>query len=379
MMYTKINIVWLLISVFSITCCNNEPTIDIPKEKIRMNIAGKSIEISLAISAKSQETYVRKWRDIETEFIFKIGGLADTTFYLPTKVKTDTYNNIYVLDMEKNCVNKFNKNGKFIKKFGRKGRGPGEFVSPFRFDISHSGKLVILDPNLNKCEIFEKNNISSVKCRFTPTDVCFIGEDDIAILQLTSVIDNSIIRKFNIKTGKTNEYQNVIQTQKLGDITFGALPFLQGSIISYNYNKIVYVPRYMNFFINYSDMGEIEQGIKTIDETNLPNIKQKTFKLTEFRLPVEFLSAIDATIVDNLLLIWSAQKTIEMKKPVIDFYDIEEGNYLYSIELENSIANVRVSEIHFTSENYFMLNEKSELEVYRYSINGDAYEKDSDI
>jgi hypothetical protein len=67
----------------------------------------------------------------------------------PRQLKCDVNGNIYVLDNKSSCIFKFDKNGLFIKKAGRKGQGPGEFNNPYCFYVNN--KYVLVIDNSNYC------------------------------------------------------------------------------------------------------------------------------------------------------------------------------------------------------------------------------------
>lgn len=54
---------------------------------------------------------------------------------------------IYALDLKENHIKIFNKNGKYIKTFGRKGQGPGEMVRPKRLSLSNQNEVILVDIN----------------------------------------------------------------------------------------------------------------------------------------------------------------------------------------------------------------------------------------
>ncbi len=122
-------------------------------EKIDVKMGAKIEKISLNYKVYPQLKAERNFIDIQTKRLFKIGGIDDTIFYAATIIRSDNSGNVYVLDMGGCSVNKFNNEGELIRMYGRKGRGPREFISPFRIDILNNGKLLVLDINLRKCEI----------------------------------------------------------------------------------------------------------------------------------------------------------------------------------------------------------------------------------
>ncbi|MCP4216755.1 MAG: hypothetical protein GY765_19040 [bacterium] len=75
-----------------------------------------------------------------------IGGGENGGFilYSAHAVAVDTSKNIYVLDGKGHRLVKFNWQGKFLKQFGQKGRGPKDLLSPRAVSI-HESKLYIDD------------------------------------------------------------------------------------------------------------------------------------------------------------------------------------------------------------------------------------------
>lgn len=58
----------------------------------------------------------------------------------------DAEGSIYILDQREGRVRIFDKNGRPVKSFGKKGQGPGEFQVPIFLEISPSGRLLCFDP-----------------------------------------------------------------------------------------------------------------------------------------------------------------------------------------------------------------------------------------
>jgi hypothetical protein len=60
-------------------------------------------------------------------------------------VQVDDQENIYVLDWKDISIKIFDKTGKHLRTFGKKGQGPGEIQTPTRMLLTPGGKLAILD------------------------------------------------------------------------------------------------------------------------------------------------------------------------------------------------------------------------------------------
>jgi hypothetical protein len=69
------------------------------------------------------------------------------------QILLDEEENIYVLDPKDANIKIFDKAVKYLRTIGRKGQGPGEFVSPSSLDIDSKWYLNILDRSLKKFQI----------------------------------------------------------------------------------------------------------------------------------------------------------------------------------------------------------------------------------
>ncbi len=66
-------------------------------------------------------------------------------FYSSSNIAVDSGDNIYIVDDKTNTVKKFDGKGKFLKSFGRIGKGPGEYTRPKNLVI-YNDTLYISDP-----------------------------------------------------------------------------------------------------------------------------------------------------------------------------------------------------------------------------------------
>jgi len=74
-----------------------------------------------------------------------------------TDIASDSQNNIYILDRKEKGLYKFSEEGKFQKKIGRYGRGPGEFERPISVFIDDKDNIYILDSQNRRVEVFKNN------------------------------------------------------------------------------------------------------------------------------------------------------------------------------------------------------------------------------
>lgn len=90
-----------------------------------------------------------------------VPGDGPDTFNQPSDVITAPNGDIFVADGHGANTNarivKFDKNGKFIKAWGKKGTGPGEFDTPHSLAMDSKGRLFVADRNNNRLQIFDQD------------------------------------------------------------------------------------------------------------------------------------------------------------------------------------------------------------------------------
>ncbi len=87
-----------------------------------------------------------------------VAGDGEYTFNGPTDVAIGRNGDIFVTDGHVNSrVVKYTKDGKFIKAWGKKGTGPGEFRLPHSVAIDSSGRVFVADRSNNRIQIFDQD------------------------------------------------------------------------------------------------------------------------------------------------------------------------------------------------------------------------------
>ena len=92
--------------------------------------------------------------ELTQELVLGAGGGEYDSFYGNVLFDVDTDGNVYVLDGGNFRVLVFDANGNFVRTFGRRGEGPGEFANPMGFAFS-GGRLVIEDMSLARFSAFD--------------------------------------------------------------------------------------------------------------------------------------------------------------------------------------------------------------------------------
>jgi len=90
-----------------------------------------------------------------------VAGDGPDTFNMPSDVIIAPNGDIFVADghggKSNNRIVKFDKDGKFVKEWGMKGTGPGEFDVPHALAFDSKGRLFVGDRNNNRIQIFDQN------------------------------------------------------------------------------------------------------------------------------------------------------------------------------------------------------------------------------
>ena len=90
-----------------------------------------------------------------------VPGDGPDTFNRPSDVAIGKNGDIFVADGHGDNSNarivKFDKNGKFIKAWGTKGTGPGQFDLPHALAFDTKGRLFVADRTNNRIQIFDQN------------------------------------------------------------------------------------------------------------------------------------------------------------------------------------------------------------------------------
>lgn len=112
-----------------------------------------------------------------------VAGPGNDTFNGPCDVAVAANGDIFVADGHGGDTNarvvKFSKDGKFIKAWGKKGSGPGEFDTLHRLAMDSRGRLFVADRGNNRIQIFDQDgNFIAQWHQFGRPSGIFISKDD---------------------------------------------------------------------------------------------------------------------------------------------------------------------------------------------------------
>jgi sugar lactone lactonase YvrE len=113
-----------------------------------------------------------------------VSGSGPDTFNMPSDVVVGPNGDIFVADGHggdsNNRIVKFAKDGKFIKTWGKKGSGPGEFNLPHTLAFDSRGRLFVGDRANNRIQIFDQDGKFLAQwAQFSRPSGIFIDSNDV--------------------------------------------------------------------------------------------------------------------------------------------------------------------------------------------------------
>ena len=109
-----------------------------------------------------------------------MSGEGPTTFNGPTDVAVAANGDVFVADGHVNSrIVKFSKDGTFIKTWGKRGTGPGEFNVPHTMFFDSRGRLFVGDRSNKRIQIFDQDgSFLEQWTQFGSPSGIFIAPDD---------------------------------------------------------------------------------------------------------------------------------------------------------------------------------------------------------
>src|SRR3984893_86169 len=142
-----------------------------------------------------------------------VAGDGPDTFNMPSAVAIASSGDIFVADghggNSNNRIVKFTKDGKFIKAWGKKGTGPGEFDLPHCLAFDSKGRLLVGDRNNNRIQVFDQEgNFIEQFTQFSRPSGIAVGKNDaiyVADSESESVSKNHYSWKRGIRVGSLRD------------------------------------------------------------------------------------------------------------------------------------------------------------------------------
>jgi sugar lactone lactonase YvrE len=152
-----------------------------------------------------------------------VAGDGPNQFNSPSDVLVAPNGDIFVADGHGDKTNarimKFDKNGKFIKTWGKEGKGPGEFDQPHSLAMDSAGRLFVADRANSRIQIFDQDgNFLTEWKQFGRPSGLWIGKDDtlyVADSQSTERTNPGFKQGIRIGSAKDGKVTAFIEETKL--------------------------------------------------------------------------------------------------------------------------------------------------------------------
>lgn len=149
-----------------------------------------------------------------------VKGTDSETFDQPTDVAVAPNGDIFVSDGHVNSrIVKFSKDGKFIKAWGRKGSGPGEFDLPHALAFDSRGRLFVGDRSNSRIQIFDQEGTFLAEWRqFGRPSGIFIDRND-----------NIYVADSESNANRNPEYKRGLRVGSAKDGSVSAFVYIPGA------------------------------------------------------------------------------------------------------------------------------------------------------
>jgi len=175
-----------------------------------------------------------KWDDaprIRLELLEMLGDEKDDNylFYGPDAIASDKQGNIYVLDSKNFRVQVFDGRHRFLRSFGRRGQGPGDFGRPECIDLDEAGNVYVGDPGNGRIGIFDPSGTWLRAIRISATNIVFrvLKNGDI-LLRNPSLDGGRGLKEGQVPLFRVLDGQGTLKRQIGQGIFFTRPPFTTG-------------------------------------------------------------------------------------------------------------------------------------------------------
>lgn len=274
----------------------------------------------------------RETFDVDLEEVLTVGSLDDDTLFQWVGVATDSLQNIYITDSLDYSLKKFNSSGILLKKTGRRGQGPGEFLAPRLIDCT-SKKLYVTDQNILGIHVFDKGLefVCRIPVKIPIADFKVLSDDLFAIVTIMPSHEGKIL----IIDTKGEIVQRIVYKEK------ESTPLM--NLVSFDFDSAG------NIYLAYNYQDRIEKfsakGRKLWSRRllNAKNVKKK--KISRFIVPSEIIykdMALDRS--ENMYILGgSFSRNVSRDVYVLS----PEGEYLTSFTLPESSHCIYIDDKNF--------------------------------
>lgn len=270
-------------------------------------------------------------------------GREEYMFSEVQSIAVDNEERIYILDFKGNNVKIFNKNGDFIKKFGRGGQGPGEFYLPMSMIVSQDEIVV---QNFNSFSFFSPDgefhrSLPMAKERLGPSSID--SEGNFVGLVIVREEDNPRyeLKKFDRELNPLHSLGSSPLPNSRHDGFNPFFPVLRYSLINGNQVVCGYMKEYelRIFDAQGNPIKKISKEYVPLEVTQedveerlkgeeLPASLKETMSVPKFHCPFRWIGADE----EGRIFVMTWERAKDGQGYYYDVFD-QEGKYIVKIPL----------------------------------------------
>ncbi len=334
--------------------------------------------------------------DLEVDLDISDKKSRKFNFHEVSSITLDNQENIYALDTGKNCVFKFDKNGNYLQKLGRKGQGPGEFERPTNLIVDNQNNLYVSDQR--KIHVFNSSGkfVKSIRLNYKIQE--FFVDSESHIIAISHLISEEGtekgVLKFNISGIEMKEMVRFPDIRAITRKDKEGKKFNIKVYHEYNYwpylypingQKFIYAYPFEYKMFKMSNEGELEliiekkESPKSISSKEKRSIVERIEEHTSRRgrrFPRELVENacqfpphrpfFNRILVDDKERIYVRRVDSILDKSEVIRFDIfgEDGYYLYKTKLPFTPEIIRKGHIY----DIYYSEELDDIEIKRYKV-----------
>ena len=297
----------------------------------------------------------------ELVFVDSIGVELGDSNYVFGSIESSSHSvdgNILILDRPACCTREYTPEGEFVRSFGRRGTGPGEFVNPLSMTRLSDGRIAVMDLQTGGIHTFfpdgEWQSLSAAinsepVLNMTATDSCRY----VALLTAFDAVDGQIVMTTEVGRFEIDETEpSLVYWENTLPVTFDDFTLIieegyLARVCASNFDGIVFIAsrnteEYLvtgfdadgNEFVEISlDLPQVEKSEEEISDEaafynqrarNMGYNAQTNYEPNPFRWKVHSMG------IDNQERLWVRRGTEEI--PTFDIFDFD-GNHLFTANM----------------------------------------------
>lgn len=282
-------------------------------------------EISVDKQSKTFGSYFRLDKKIQ----LSLGGQHQLARI--SEIEIGPKSRIFVSDVAIPAVYQFEEDGKFMRKIGGKGSGPGEYIAPKSMSFDSKGNLYVMDSRLARIQVYHPNGDFSRTIKLGQNGSDFVVHSDGSIILFHSGKRNTLYKY-------SNEGQLILS---FGENEAGEIP-VSGGKVGIDSEGHIYELRPHSFQVRfYSKDGTFLKAIgkrsslfKTLDK------KVEDFKsLQEWEQSWTPMVGAFVLHQNNLVLTQMRIGSGERVKYLVSIYNVKGQILAEDLEFPNYVLN----------------------------------------